>query len=165
MRARPWPWLARRRGRPLTWLALGLLLWVPHAGAAELAVVNTDGLSFGRFAAGSGGAVQIGPSGLRSASGGVVLLSSASGGAARFDISGDPHRTYAIGLPADGEVSLVDAAGRQMPLTHFTSQPSAFGTLDASGRQTLAVGARLQVGAVQPSGTYSASFTIHVDYN
>lgn len=161
MRAQPLPKPSRRLRRRL----LGLLLCASSAAADPIAIVNTEALSFGRFAAGSGGAVQVEPSGLRSASGAVVLLSSGTGGAARFELSGDPHLSYAIGLPADGEVNLLSGTGQQMRLTHFTSQPAAFGTLNAMGRQTLSIGARLQVGAGQPSGHYSASFIIHVDYN
>lgn len=135
------------------------------AAAAPLAISNSEGLSFGRFAAGSGGSVVIAPSGARSVTGSAVLLSSGPGAAARFEVSGDPDRTYSVTLPANGAHSLSRAGANAMPLTNFSSSPGASGQLNASGKQTLTVGASLNVGPGQPSGSYSGSFTVYVDYN
>lgn len=136
------------------------------AAAAPLAISNSEGLSFGRFAAGSGGSVVIAFSGARSATGGAVLISSGPGTAARFEVSGDPNLTYSVTLPANGTASLSRAGANAMPLTNFSSSLGASsGLLNALGRQTLTVGASLSVGAGQPSGSYSGSFTVYVDYN
>lgn len=151
--------MARRR------TALLACALVSSALAAPISIVNTDALAFGKFAAGSGGTVLVSTSGARSASGGVVLLSSSAGAAARFQVSGDPNLTYAITLPADGEVALANGSGQSMALSNFASSPAGTGQLDASGKQMLSVGARLQVGANQPRGDYSGSFVVYVDYN
>lgn len=48
--------------------------------------VNNAGLGFGRFVAAGGGAITVAPSGVRTRSGGVVLLASPAG-AASYTIS------------------------------------------------------------------------------
>ena len=138
---------------------------VSSTWAAPISISNTEPLAFGKFAAGSGGSVLVNTSGARSATGGVVLLSSSAGAAARFEVAGDANLTYAITLPANGSASLANGSGQNMSLTDFASSPASTGLLNALGRQTLSVGARLNVGASQPTGSYSGSFVIYVDYN
>jgi hypothetical protein len=127
-------------------------------------LLNTRGIGFGSFAAGTGGAVLISPVGARSATGGVVLISASEGAAAQFTISGDPDFTYSISLPSDGTVALIDGAGHSMEVSGFTSYPSLSGQLSSGGSQALAIGASLNVGANQPAGNYSGSFLITVNY-
>jgi hypothetical protein len=146
-------------------LVLWLLAVAAPVSAAPIAITNTESLAFGKFAAGAGGSVVVATAGTRSATGGVVLLSSGPGAAARFDVSGDASLTYAITLPADGTISLSNGSGQSMSLTDFTSTPASPGLLDSLGRQTISVGARLNVGASQPSGNYSGNFIVYVDYN
>lgn len=147
------------------WPALLLSVCVPLVAAAPITISNTEPLAFGKFAAGTGGSVLVGTTGARSATGGVVLLSSGSGAAARFTVSGDADLTYAITLPANGTASLSNGSGQSMSLSDFTSNPASAGLLGALGQQPLSVGARLNVGAGQPSGSYSGSFIVYVDYN
>lgn len=132
-----------------------------------MGIVNTQALAFGSFAAGSGGSVTVSAAGVRSAGGGVVLLSSGAGAAAQFSVTGDPNVSYSITLPADGDVSLTSGANR-MAVNNFTSSPSATmpstGLLSAGGSQTLMVGATLGVGINQASGSYSGSFDVIVNY-
>jgi hypothetical protein len=132
--------------------------------AAVIAISNTQGLAFGKFVAGSAGSVTVSPGGVRSTSGGVVLMSSGAGAAAQFAVSGDANATYVISLPADGTVSLASGAN-SMAVNTFTSSPSPTGTLGAGGTQTLSVGATLSVGSNQASGSYSGSFDVTVNYN
>ena len=132
--------------------------------AAAIALGNTQALAFGKFVAGSGGAVIVSAAGVRSASGGVVLVPSDAGAAAQVAVSGDPNLTYAISLPADGVVSLTSGANT-MALNTFPSSPSPTGTLGAGGSQTLSVGATLSVGGNQASGSYSGAFDVTVNYN
>jgi hypothetical protein len=133
-----------------------------YAGALSLS--NTQGIAFGAFAAGSGGSVVITPAGTRSATGGVVLISSSTGAAAQFTVSGDPDFTYGITLPADGTVTLSGGVGHSMNVTGFTSNPALSGQLSGGGSQQLSVGATLNVGNNQPAGGYSGSFMVIVDY-
>lgn len=145
-------------------IALALVLSCIAQGAA-ISLNNTQALAFGAFVAGNGGSVVIAPSGARSAGGGVVLVSSNAGAAAQFSVSGDPNFTYAITLPADGTVALSDGAGHSMNASNFTSSPSLTGQLSGAGNQQLSVGATLNVGNNQPTGAYSGSFIVTVDYN
>lgn len=147
-----------------------LLAWSPLAAAslvlaADLSIGSAQPMSFGKFAAGSGGSVLIAPNGARSAAGGVALLSSDPGAPARFELMGDPNTTYALTLPANGTVSLTSGSGHSMPLTDFSVSPAASGQLNALGRQSLSVGARLNVSPQQPSGSYGGDFVVYVDYN
>lgn len=145
----------------------GVLLFAAPVLAAVTAitVANTQPLAFGSFAAGTGGSITMSPSGARSASGGIVLISSAVGSAAQFTVSGDPDLTYSITLPANGTADLKNSSGQSMGLTNFTSNPSGIGQLSATGKQTVSVGATLNVGAQQAPGAYTGVFDVTVDYN
>lgn len=132
--------------------------------AAAIALGNTQGLAFGKFVAGSGGTVTVDAGGLRSESGGVILVPSGAGAAAQFSVTGDPGATYAISLPGNGVVSLTSGAS-SMAVNNFTSSPGLTGTLGGGGSQTLSVGATLSVGGNQASGSYSGAFDVIVNYN
>ena len=135
--------------------------------ATPIAISATRALAYGSFAAGSGGTVTLSAAGVRSASGGVILVPSGSWSAALFSVTGDPSVTYSITLPANGVVSLTSGANT-MAVDNFTSNPSATtpstGLLSAGGSQTLSVGATLSVGSNQASGSYSGSFSVTVNY-
>lgn len=140
--------------------ALAALCLCP-AGAAEISVVPGRDLAFGAFVAGIG-SVTIPTSGARSTSGGVVGLSSDGGSAAQFSVTGDEGATFAITLPADGTVFLGNGSSN-MPVNGFVSSPSSGGTF--LGPQMISVGATLDVVEGQPTGSYSGSFIVIVDYN
>lgn len=149
-----------------------LLLVLPCAflaapySLAQITISNTSGLTFGKFAAGSGGTILIDANGARTRSGGVVLLSSGAGAAATFNIndpdSGNLNKTYIITLPANNTVALADGSN-SMAVNDFMSNPSDSGIM-TTGAQTLTVGATLSVGANQPVGNYSGSFSVIVNY-
>lgn len=54
-----------------------------------------------------------------------------------------------------------------MTVSVFTSTPSATGTIDGTGSQTLNVGATITVAASQPAGVYVSAtpFDVTVNYN
>lgn len=139
---------------------------VPNSWAVlEIAIENTQALSFGSFVAGSGGSVAISTSGARSASGDVYLIPSSEGTAAQFTVSGDPNATYTIQLPGNDFVKLT-GPGADMVINDFVSSPSgAGGQLGVSGSQVLSVGGTLSVGSSQVPGDYSGSLTVTVNYN
>ena len=136
---------------------------VHEAWGAPITIGNTQALAFGKFASGSGGTITVSPSGERTATGGVMLVSSSGGAAAGFSIAGDPNLTYAVTLPGSGAVS--GSGGQTMSLSHFSSNLTSGGQLNASGQQTLSIGATLSVGANQTPDSYSSSFVVFVDYN
>lgn len=130
-----------------------------------IAITNTIGLDFGKFASGAGGTVVMTAAGARSQTGGVVLATGTAGAAASFNVTGDANATYAITLPSTGQ-TLTRAAGTEtMAASTFTSSPSATGTLSAGGAETVTVGATLTVADAQVVGVYSGSFAVSVEYN
>lgn len=139
--------------------------FLPAHAQLALTVSGTVDLTFGSFAAGSGGQVTVSPGGVRTVSGGVVRLSSAGGSAGQITVSGQSSATYSIGLPADGTVVLSNAAGQSMPLKSFVSSPSGSGQIGAGGSQTIFIGATLSVAAGQPIGSYSGSYPVSLNYN
>lgn len=155
--------MKKYRIRVLAALACALMA-ASVSWAAVIAISNTQGLAFGKFVAGAAGTVTVSPAGVRSGSGGVVLVPSGAGAAAQFAVSGDANVAYAISLPADGTVSLASGAN-SMAVNTFTSSPSLTGTLGAGGGQALSVGATLSVGSNQAIGSYSGAFDVTVNYN
>ena len=150
----------RRRGRVL-WCAL---LAAPAVHAASVDVVNTAGLLFGRFAAGSGGTLSVSHTGARSAGGAVVLLSS-SAAAASFTISSPPgngKKVTIITLPPNGAVVMNNGAAT-MPVNNFTSNAPPGGLLNGP-LPVLNVGATLQVAPNQAPGNYGGAFQVTVEY-
>ncbi|MDQ3269910.1 MAG: DUF4402 domain-containing protein [Pseudomonadota bacterium] len=153
--------LASRDCRCRWLVALLLALWVCPAVAAEITIVPTQDLAFGSFVAGTGSVTML-PGGARSTSGGVIGLSSDGGTAAQFSVSGDPGATFAITLPANGTVFLSNGSSN-MPVNGFVSSPSSGGTFLST--QVISVGATLDVAEGQPTGAYSGTFLVIVDYN
>ena len=137
---------------------------VPAAQAQTIA--NTGSLSFGSFVANTGGSLAVTTSGARSKTGSLILLAQGGGStAAQFTISSTTAATYAITLPADGTIALMDDSGHSMALNGFVSYPSATGTLSGGGTQMLSVGATLTVNNAQAPGSYSGAFPVTVHYN
>jgi hypothetical protein len=150
--------------------AAGLVARAACAQQATLA--NTRGLDFGRFVAGAGGTVSVDPSGLRSHTGGVILLNGGSPGPAQFTLGsnanggangkGGANKAVVISLPPDGSVRLASGAAG-MAVNAFVSAPDALLAIPAGGTQ-LSIGATLSVAAGQPPGKYSGSFSVIVNY-
>lgn len=139
------------------------------AGAAAevvtaIAITKTKDLNFGDVVSGStAGTVVITPQAVRSATGGATLGNTGGASNAEFTVNGDAGANYSITLPST-DVTLTSGMN-SMAVNVFTSSPSGTGTLSGGGEQTLKVGATLNVGASQPSGTYTGSFDVTVTYN
>lgn len=139
-----------------------------------IAITNPVDLVFGKFApSATVGTVIISTSGARTATGGVVLSSVGSDpSAARFDVTGDPEATYDIVW--SGETALSNGiTAEDMALTRISDLTAGnatsggdvtAGTL-GSGAQSIYLGGELAVAASQPSGSYSGSITVAVEYN
>jgi hypothetical protein len=132
----------------------------------------TQGLSFGSFVAGNGGTITISPTGARSQTGNVGLITSrGTFSAAQVSISGGlSNAAFSLGFPPDGAASLefVGASGGRgtsMPLTKFVSSLGSSPRLGPNGTEQLSVGATLTVLPNQPVGDYIATFNITVQFN
>lgn len=147
------------------WLALAACGLGASAAQAQT-IAATGGLSFGAFAASTGGTIAVAAGGGRSKTGGVMLI--AQGGtsaAAQFIVSGTAGAVYAITLPANDSVALSDGHNHSMAVNGFVSDPSATGALSVGGTQLLRVGATLTVGNAQAPGYYDGAFSVIVNYN
>lgn len=140
---------------------------------APIAIAAVADLAFGTFAPGVGGSVTVSTSGVRSATG-PVLLTATPSSAARFTITGQAGATYSI--VHSGTVVLTNTSGagaETMALTKFsdstgsnaTSGTVTSGTLDAAGAQSLYVGGTLAVGPSQVAGVYTGTVVATVEYN
>ena len=128
-----------------------------------ISLTKTADLNFGSVVpGGSAGSVMMTPAGARSASGGASLGSSTGSSAGSFTVAGLAGAAYSITLPAS---TTITSGANNMTVNTFTSTPSVTGNLGGGGTQTLSIGATLQVGASQPTGTYSGAFNVTVTYN
>lgn len=121
-------------------------------------------LAFGAFSPGiSGGTITVTPSGTRSSTGSVVLLSLGyTYTPAMFYVRANPGTV--LSLLATPPVTLTGSGGGTITLQISGSQPASpfVTTLPWPQQTTLVVGGILTVGniASNPPGTYTGSFTI-----
>lgn len=129
----------------------------------KISLAKVADLNFGDVVAdaASTGTVVVDTSGTRTAT--TVTLGGGTPTAASFTVGGQASATYTITLP--GSLSITDGGANSMTVNAFTSNPSGTGALDLTGAQTLAVGATLNVGVGQATGTYTAAFSVTVAYN
>jgi len=134
------------------------------AHAQQIVLTNTRGLDFGRFVAGTGGTIVLSPTGVRSRTGGVVLLNSPTVGQASFNVgkssNGVSSKAVVISLPSSTRLTSGLAS---MTVNNFVSAPAAIQTVP-NGGTTLAVGATLNVAQNQPPGAYSGTFSLTVNF-
>jgi hypothetical protein len=135
---------------------------------APISITKANDLAFGRFSSAASGTVVVTAAGARSATGGVALASGITATAANFNVSGQTSATYAVTLPP--ETTITGGSGSDTMTVGSWTQAAASGTLGtlsaaATGIQTLQIGATLTVGAAQPAGAYTGTFTMQVDYN
>ncbi|MFL6657552.1 MAG: DUF4402 domain-containing protein [Massilia sp.] len=138
-----------------------------------IAISAATSLVFGSFSAGPGGSVTVSTSGVRAASG-PVLMAAATPSAARFNITGSPASTYSI--THSGTTVLTNTTGTggetmalskcsDLTAANTTSGNVSTGTLDGSGAQSLYVGGTLSVAAAQVPGVYTGTVIATVEYN
>lgn len=143
-------------------LSLAILLaTITQAYALNaISIASNQALSFGSFAAGTGGSVTISAAGVRTASGAVTLLSSSPGQAAQFTVTTSLILlSYSVTLPTSASLT---GTGGAMSLTALTTSPTVLNT-GLSGQQILSVGGTLAVGSSQAAGSYSTIFPITVN--
>lgn len=127
-----------------------------NAPQTPLMTMPMSSLNFGRFVPGSTpGTITMTPEGMRTASGGVLLLSGDGGHPARFMVRGERDRSFRITLP-----SAVQEKGVRLTLiTNVTTD------VLTNGSQAIAVGGTLFVPANVRPGAINTSFELITDYN
>ena len=127
-----------------------------------ISISNTGGMDFGRISnTGVAGTVVLDTGGARTATN-VDLLTGGAEQAASFDVSGDASANYSITLPAS---TTITSGGDTMTVDTFTHDAGGGPALDGTGSDAFSVGATLNVGGAQASGTYSGTFAVTVNYN
>ncbi len=131
-----------------------------------IAISQSVDMNFGNVApSGTAGTVVLSTAAVRTETGGVTLpATTGTVAAAEFDVTGEGVYTYAITLPAGDHT--ISSGGDNMTVNTFTSDPAGTGALTA-GAQTILVGATLNVGINQASGSYisGTGFDVTVNYN
>jgi len=145
-------------------LAAGILAAALVTRAEGQGITNTRALAFGEVSAGvTPGTAVVSPAGVRSFTGGAMAGNPGGVTSASFTVTGIPLLTYGITLP--GSVVL-SSGGNTMTVDTFTSNPSGTGQIQVViASQVLTVGATLQVGTSQGSGSYTGTFNVTVVYN
>lgn len=150
----------------------------PATGEAQIVIVtpltfvNNENLDFGRIIpANVAGTVSISETNTRTATNGIVPVGN-DYQAARFAGMGAQDQRVririspaVISLLGPGPAMTVDifAVGPEASLAQIGNSPN-YRIVPTDGAFQFAVAARLHVGANQPAGTYSGSFTATLDY-
>lgn len=141
-----------------------------------LAIAKTTDMDFGTVGINTNpGTVTLTPAGARTISGGALLPAIAGNPTqAVFAVTGQPTYVYTITLPANSPAFEITSGANTMVVSDFTSDPApgqtggaGNGVLDGTGAQTVNVGAKLNINASQPAGTYTSAtpFEVIVNYN
>lgn len=128
-----------------------------------LTLTESNTLEFGQLSSSATiGTVVIDNADGRTATGGVTLEGGTfrSGG---WTVAGEPSTAYSITLPST-DVTLTSGANN-MTVNTFTDSKSGASTTDGSGGDTFKVGATLNVGLNQASGTYTGTYDVTVAYD
>lgn len=136
-----------------------------------ITLTQVTDLEFGNIIpSASAGTVVLSPAGVRTPTNVTLPPTSGTVTAASFTVGGTPAFTYSITLPA--AATTISNGAQTMTVDNWTSDPTPTGTIGGGGTQVLNVGATLNVGANQVSGSYSSGnaggsgdFTVTVNYN
>ena len=132
--------------------------------SAQISLQKNADLNFGSMVSGpSAGTVTIAVTGAVSSTGGVTLVPSTTV-AASFTLSNGPvggSRIYFIQLPTSVTIT---SGAQSMVVNNFDNTAPNFGVLASNSSRPIVVGATLNVGANQSSGTYSGTFLMMVSF-
>jgi len=128
---------------------------------APLQISNSTALYFGTIAPSLTNADQVvvSPAGAKSCGAELTCLTD-DHTAALFNVSGEADASYTIDLPSN--IQIANGAGGTMDVNNFSGSKDG-GTL-ASGTDSFTVGGTLLVAANQPTGEYTGTFTVAVEY-
>ncbi len=132
-------------------------------GIGSISVAKTQDMQFGAVVrSAAGGTVTINPNTAQVIYSGVTRGQTITYHPASFSVTGEPNYEFSVRLPKKANLSR--AGGKKpMSVVDFTAT-AAGGQLDNKGTATFNVGATLEVGANQETGSYSGSFTVMVEY-
>ena len=125
---------------------------------------NGPGMNFGSVSGDTASAttVILTPAGTVSSPDGAFVVPTSGAVPGIFDVIGAPNAAYDITLPA-AAVTLT-SGGDTLTVDTFTDDTAGTGTLAPAGTDSFNVGATLNLGAAQPVGNYTGTFTVTVNY-
>ena len=131
-----------------------------------LAIVPVDALSFGQIVRPTAaGTVVLAPSGTITTTGGVLtntaIAQTAPRGPGTFLVVGEAGRAFSIDLPT---VVILRQGTRNMRLSALRSNWTSGAVFGPTRVFPLSVGATLNVGANQTTGTYTGTYAVTVTY-
>ncbi len=134
---------------------------IPARIATPLSAIEKSALSFGAIAAGatSGTVNQAGVT-----TGGVTAITSSGNPrtAGSYEVTGEPSTSYSFVFPST--ISLTSPGKPNMNVALSYASGNSNRSLNISGKETININGVLTVGASQPAGTYSATYTITLNY-
>lgn len=142
------------------------------SGAAQadiltpLTIAAVDELSFGQLTRPTAaGTVVLTPGGTITTTGGVLTSTSIAQtvrrGPGTFSVVGEAGRAFTVDLPT---VAILRQGTRNMRLSAFRSNWAPGAVFNPARTFALSVGATLNVGANQTTGTYTGSYAVTVTY-
>ncbi len=133
-----------------------------------ISLIETIAMDFGTVAGGGlTGSIILDVLGTRSVTGDAQILPVGPGVAGEFQLTGEANLSYTIVITEPAV--LENGAGNQITATTFTN--NSLGTLPATGIEVFQIGATLNLGALQPAGTYvtttgaGSAYTLTINYN
>lgn len=131
-----------------------------------LQIAPIDALSFGQLTRPTAaGTVVMAPSGTISTTGGVVtstaITQTVRRGPGTFAVVGEAGRAFSVNLPT---VAILRQGTRNMRLSAFRSNWTPGDVFSPTRSYALSVGATLNVGANQTTGTYTGTYAVTVTY-
>lgn len=137
----------------------------PFPPPLQLQVFTLQGIGFGSFfTGGTGGTIQISPSGGRTTTGSVVGLPAEPGMQAIFNVRLIPGRLVHINLSSSA-ILYRSGGSESLTVTNFISDKPGNTFVTTGGQpfiNPVQIGATLNVGniSVNPAGEYSGSFSV-----
>jgi hypothetical protein len=139
-----------------------------------LSLIKDEDLDFGSLLPGTtAGTVVVPPSGARTSTGGVTLAPSTFG-PARFAGFGRANQNVQISMSANSITLNRTGGGGTMqvdtwiigstPTAQLTTTPRVFTISASNGIFNFPLGATLRVGANQPAGVYTGTFSVTLNY-
>jgi Domain of unknown function (DUF4402) len=163
-------------------LVVGLLASTPALAATQTGtlrvialtptnILNVDPLDFGLIIPGAAAGTVTLNAQTGARTGTVVTLAGATFSRARFVAAGTPNRVVTLAVNPSPTITISNGVNsmtiNQLRVSANGAGPQPFGpnhTLNSIGVIDFRIGGRLNVGANQPSGLYTGSFTLTMDY-
>jgi len=124
-----------------------------------LTLTATRSLDFGQVAVNGAGTLDVTSAGSTCS---ALLVCTGTATTATFDVTGSAGSAYGATVPA-GSITLTSLGGDTMTVDNFAADYPV-GTTLVGGASSFEVGGRLNVGASQPAGVYSGTFSVSVEY-